>query len=70
MKAEELRGLDLKGLKSKIQELQDELFWLRFKNKGGILENGAPIKIAKKDLARAHTILNEMNAQIEESSNG
>ena len=59
MKPSEIRGLDSVQLNTKISQLKEELFNLRFQHATNQLEN--PLKIAdvKKDIARAKTILRE-----------
>ena len=60
MKAGELRELSEEELKEKAKELGQELFNLRFQKATGQLGNTAMIPKTKKDLARAKTVLMEM----------
>lgn len=60
MKAQELRTLDKSGLKEKIISLGQELFNLRFQKATGQLANTALIGKTKRDLARAKTLLKEL----------
>jgi large subunit ribosomal protein L29 len=60
LKAQELRTLDKSGLKEKIISLGQELFNLRFQKATGQLTNTALIGKTKRDLARAKTILREL----------
>ena len=60
MKAQELRTLDKSGLKEKIISLGQELFNLRFQKATGQMTNTALIGKTKKDLARAKTLLREL----------
>ncbi|OGP97547.1 MAG: 50S ribosomal protein L29 [Deltaproteobacteria bacterium RBG_19FT_COMBO_46_9] len=60
MKAQELRALDKSGLKEKITSLGQELFNLRFQKATGQLANTALIGKTKRDLARAKTLLKEL----------
>jgi large subunit ribosomal protein L29 len=60
LKAQELRALDKPGLKEKITSLGQELFNLRFQKATGQLSNTALIGKTKRDLARAKTILKEL----------
>jgi len=60
LKAQELRTLDKSGLKEKIISLGQELFNLRFQKATGQMTNTALIGKTKKDLARAKTLLREL----------
>lgn len=59
MEAKELRELNDTALTEKEKEFSQELFNLRFRKVSGQLENTARISQAKKDLARAKTIIRE-----------
>jgi len=59
MKANELRDLSVADLEKKNQELNQELFNLRFQLHTGHLENTARIPAVKKDLARVKTVLRQ-----------
>jgi large subunit ribosomal protein L29 len=59
MKADEIRKLDVDGLENKTEELNQELFNLRFQLHTGHLENSSRIPQVKKDIARVKTILRE-----------
>ncbi len=60
MKAQDLRTLDKSGLKEKIISLGQELFNLRFQKATGQMTNTALIGKTKRDLARAKTLLREL----------
>ena len=62
--AADLRGLSRDELNSKVTELKEELFSLRFQSATGQLENPMRIKDVKKTIARIKTIQreNEMKA--------
>jgi large subunit ribosomal protein L29 len=60
LKAQELRTLDKSGLKEKIISLGQELFNLRFQKTTGQMTNTALIGKTKRDLARAKTLLREL----------
>ena len=60
MKAKELRELTEEELKEKAKELSQELFNLRFQKATGQLGNTAMIPKTKRDLARAKTVLREL----------
>ena len=62
MKASDFRELTPEELKSRERDLREEVFNLRFRLATGQLENTAKIMMAKKDLARLLTVLNEKQA--------
>lgn len=59
MKTKELRDLGVAELQKKTDELNQELFNLRFQLHTGHLENTARIPRVRKDIARVKTILRE-----------
>lgn len=59
MKATELREMSLDELDLKNQELNKELFNLRFQMHTGHLENTARMSQVRKDIARIKTIMVE-----------
>jgi large subunit ribosomal protein L29 len=59
MKAAELRELSADELQRKGQELQEELFNLRFQLATGQIENLSRIRTVRRDLARVKTIQRE-----------
>lgn len=59
MKANDIRDLTTQELETKINDLKEELFNLRFQMATGQLENPLIIKSVKKSIARAKTILRE-----------
>ena len=61
MKARQLRDLSVDELERKLAETRQELFNLRFQSATGALENPARIKLAKREIARVLTLLNEKN---------
>lgn len=62
MKAKDIREMQVEELTSKIDELEEELFNLRFQEKVGQLSNPLRKRLVKRDIARVHTILNEKSA--------
>lgn len=60
MKASELRDLSVEELQTKLTELKEELFNLRFQLAVNQLENSSRISAVKKDIARVSTILRQM----------
>jgi large subunit ribosomal protein L29 len=59
MKASEIRDLSVEGLAKKDQELNQELFNLRFQLHTGHLENSGRVNQVRKDIARVKTVLRE-----------
>lgn len=59
LKVRDLSSLTPDELKEKIEGLKKELFSLRFQAKLGKLEKHATIRMTKRDVARAKTILRE-----------
>lgn len=59
MKIKELRDLQTKELETKLGDLKEELFNLRFQHATGQLENPMRIREVKKTYARIKTILTE-----------
>ena len=67
MKASELRELTGEELQTKLTELKEELFNLRFQLAVNQLENSNRIGAVKKDIARVSTILRqrELNGTVD-----
>jgi large subunit ribosomal protein L29 len=59
LKARELRDLPVEALEQKLADTRRELFNLRFQSATGALENPARITLAKREIARVLTVLNE-----------
>lgn len=59
MKATEVRELSMEELKTKIRDLQQELFSLKYQLSTGQIENPLRIRLVRRDIARAKTILKE-----------
>ena len=64
MKAAKWREMSDDELHQKAQELGEELFNLRFQLSMGVAKNPARVAIARRDLARAQTILRERALRI------
>ncbi len=62
--AAELRGLNRTELNSKVTELKEELFTLRFQAATGQLENHGRLRAVRKDIARIYTVIQERNLGI------
>lgn len=63
MKAKEIRELSTQELESKLSELKEELFNLRFQLATGQLENPIRIREVKRTYARIKTILTERESK-------
>lgn len=63
MKASELREKDVAGVKKELAELQRAHFSLRMQKATNQLSNTAALKPARRDIARAKTILTEKLAK-------
>ena len=63
MKVKELRNLSREEVKKKVAELEEELFNLRFQAKMGQLANGLQLRMVRRTIARAKTILAEKTVE-------
>ncbi len=63
MKATEIKAMTVEELNSKLGDLKEELFALRFQLAANQLENTARIKAVKKDIARVKTALRAAEIQ-------
>ena len=68
MKAASWREMNGEELEQKVKELTEELFNLRFQLSMGVAKNPARVAIARRDLARAQTILRERALRIPRTS--
>ncbi len=59
MKANDFRNLTTAEIEQNVTSLKEELFNLRFQLATGQLENTSRIKVVRKDIARAKTILRQ-----------
>ena len=59
MKTTELRQKDVAGLQTEVKELQKAHFALRMQKATQQLNNTATLRLARRDIARAKTILVE-----------
>ena len=69
MKASEIRGMSQSERQTKVAELKQELFNLRFQHATGQLENPQKLKQAKRDIARVETIIREDISQKHQTDN-
>jgi large subunit ribosomal protein L29 len=63
MKAKELRDLTYEELVKKDNDLQAELFNLRFRLATGQLDNPMSIKAVRKDMARVKTVIRQKDME-------
>ena len=66
MKTSELRQKDTAGLQTEIKELQKAHFNMRMQKATQQLTNTAQMKVARRNIARAKTILAEQQAKAKE----
>ena len=66
MKTSELRQKDTAGLQTEIKELQKAHFNMRMQKATQQLNNTAQMKVARRSIARAKTILTEQQAKAKE----
>ena len=64
--AAELRNLSGSELNTKVTELKEELFSLRFQHATGQLESHGRLRAVRKDIARIYTVLTERDLGIVE----
>ena len=69
MKKEEIKSMSTEDLTKRLNDLQAELFNLRFSLATGNLPNNSSIKNAKKEIARIKTILRERELKAEVAGN-
>jgi large subunit ribosomal protein L29 len=63
MKTQELRDLSVDELENKVEDLRGELFNLKFQLATGQIENPIRVRLVRRDIARALTILREKALQ-------
>ena len=61
MKTNELRNMSAAELTTKLKELKEELFNLRFQHAINQLENPMRIQTVKRDIARINTVLSSLD---------
>ena len=57
MKAKEIREMHVDEIDGKVSEMEEELFNLRFQARMGQLSNPVRMRMIKRDIARAKTVL-------------
>ena len=63
MKPDQIRDLTEKEREEKIQDLEEELFNLRFQIATGKIENPGRLRLIRRDIARIKTIQCELASQ-------
>jgi large subunit ribosomal protein L29 len=66
----ELRSLSDDELEHRLAERRQELFNLRFQSVTGALENPARLKLARREIARILTVVNEREAEKARATSG
>jgi large subunit ribosomal protein L29 len=59
MRAEEIREMSVEDIKTRVAELEEERFRLRFRSATETLENPLRLRTIRKDIARLKTVLTE-----------
>jgi len=70
LKARDLRDLTNDQLADRLADTRQELFNLRFQSVTGALENPARLKLARREIARILTVVNEREAEKAKAVNG
>ena len=62
MKVKEIRDLSAEEIAKKVDSWEEELFNLRFQARMGQLANPLQLRMVRRDIARAKTVLRQMEA--------
>lgn len=65
MKANEIKDMTVDELNSKLAELNQELFNLRFQHAVNQLENPKRLQAVKKDIARVKTFIRKQESNVQ-----
>lgn len=65
MKANEIKEMTVDELNSKLAELKQELFNLRFQHAVNQLENPKRLQAVKKDIARVKTFIRKQESNVQ-----
>ena len=65
MKANEIKDMTVDELNSKLAELKQELFNLRFQHAVNQLENPKRLQAVKKDIARVKTFISKQESNVQ-----
>ena len=63
MRAEEIREMRKEDIASRVKELEEEQFRLRFRSATEPLEDPLRLRVIRRDLARLKTVLREQQAK-------
>ena len=63
MKAEKIREMSVDELRNKEQELQKQLFQLRFQKSIGQLDSAGKIRDTRRDIARVKTVIKQRDIE-------
>jgi len=66
--AQDLRDMEISELETRLTEVKQELFNLRFKHATGQFDNVARFSQLRKDVARMHTILRQHEIEAAEAA--
>ena len=70
MKVSELREMSADEVKSRLEELHEEAFNLRFQHVSGQLTTPIRLREVRRDIAKAHTVLTEHDKGIRTLAGG
>ena len=70
LKAEKIRDMTEDEIRTKIREITEEMFNLRFRNSMRQLQNPLSIREKRRDIARLQTLLTERRKGIRASAGG
>lgn len=59
MKIEDIRAMTMEEMHTRLEELQTELFNLRFQKSKNLLDRKDRLRLVRRDIARISTIINE-----------
>ena len=65
MKANEIKDMTVDELNSKLAELKQELFNLRFQHAVNLMENPKRLQAVKKDIARVKTFIRKQESNVQ-----
>ena len=65
MTAQEIRELSTEEMQSKLKDLKEELFNLRFQHAVNQLENPKRLQAVKKDIARVKTFIRKQESNVQ-----
>jgi large subunit ribosomal protein L29 len=69
MKTEEIRGMQLEQIRSKLSDTREELLKLRFQQVTGQLTDSSRLRSLRRDIARMETILKQgLQAAVKEGT--